>query len=167
LAEEGFNIFLVSRTIKKLESVQKELKKINPQVQTIIIQADFCGNATKEFYDTLFEKIIISLPEGHSVALVVNNAGLMTNGLFEKLSTKDCTDMLDVNVMHVAMLSKKFVNYFLSTRKPKGLKSGLINVSSLIAYIDGAGSAVYAATKAFVNFLTHPIAFEVGKDIDV
>jgi len=108
-----------------------------------------------------------SLPEGHSVALVVNNAGATTKGLFEKLTIKDCTDMLDVNVMHVAIFSKKFVDYFMSQRKPKDLKSGLINVSSLMGYMEGAGAAVYSSTKAFVTFLTHPLAFEIGTDIDI
>jgi len=157
----------VSRTVKKLEAVEEEIKKINPGVQTKIIQADFCGNATKEFYEELFEKIIQSLPQGHSVALVVNNAGMIIIGLFEKFSAKDCTDMVDLNVTQVVMLSKLFVDYFMSSRKPKGLKCGLINVSSLAAYSEGAALAIYASTKAFVNFFTHPVAFELEKDIDI
>mmetsp|Transcript_33779 Transcript_33779/g.24826 ORF Transcript_33779/g.24826 Transcript_33779/m.24826 type:complete len:114 (+) Transcript_33779:543-884(+) len=71
--------------------------------------------------------------------------------------------MVDVDVTHVCLLSKKFSTYFLS----RSHKSGLINVSSLSGYFELAGGAVYSASKAFVNFLTHPLAFELQGKVDV
>ena len=50
LAEDGFNICLVSRTKEKLEAVEAELKQIAPNVETMVIQADFSENANIEFY---------------------------------------------------------------------------------------------------------------------
>eukprot|EP00349_Pseudokeronopsis_sp_Brazil_P010974 CAMPEP_0202978160 /NCGR_PEP_ID=MMETSP1396-20130829/84674_1 /ASSEMBLY_ACC=CAM_ASM_000872 /TAXON_ID= /ORGANISM="Pseudokeronopsis sp., Strain Brazil" /LENGTH=120 /DNA_ID=CAMNT_0049717035 /DNA_START=412 /DNA_END=774 /DNA_ORIENTATION=+ len=119
-----------------------------------------------EFYEQLFKKIMDTLPRNHEVGLIVNNAGLMSPGYLHLQPLKAHTDMLDVNVMHVALLSKKFVSYFLSARSSSS-KSGLINVSSLIGYFPGACGSVYSASKGFVNFFTHPLAFELQGKVDV
>jgi FlaA1/EpsC-like NDP-sugar epimerase len=50
LAAKGFNICLVSRTMSKLQEVEAAVKKINPNSATLIVQADFSGNAKMEFY---------------------------------------------------------------------------------------------------------------------
>lgn len=81
LALEGFNIALVSRTLSKLQSVEHELRRINPKIQTKIVQADFSGNATQSFYDNIYNQL-----RGLDISILINNAGLMTNKLFEDLS---------------------------------------------------------------------------------
>lgn len=50
LAKDGFNIILVSRTMSKMQEVEKQLKEINSNIQTKIVQADFADNARIEFY---------------------------------------------------------------------------------------------------------------------
>ena len=161
LAKDGFNIVLVSRTMSKLQAVDQELKQINPSIQTRIVQADFSGNATVEFYKNIYEKV-----KDLDIGLLINNAGVMFNGRVDESKEKYLTDTIDVNVTHVAMMTSHFLPKLLA-RKPK--RSGLINVSSMIGYFDGsAGMAVYGASKAYVNFFTQALAKEVeGQNIDV
>jgi 17beta-estradiol 17-dehydrogenase / very-long-chain 3-oxoacyl-CoA reductase len=41
LAKMGFNIVLISRSIDKLKIAQEDLIKANPNIETLIIAADF------------------------------------------------------------------------------------------------------------------------------
>lgn len=65
------------------------------------------------------------------------------------------------------MLTKKFANYLLVKRASNNLKSGIINVSSSIAFMASAGAAVYSATKVCMNYFTEGIAFELKDKIDI
>lgn len=49
LASKGFNICLVSRTLSKLEAVEKEIKE-KWDVQTKIVQVDFSCLPSMDFY---------------------------------------------------------------------------------------------------------------------
>lgn len=82
LAEQGFNIVLVSRTLSKLQAVEQEILKAFPQVKTKVIQADFgdsritsTNERVLEFYRGIKQECT-----GLDIALVVNNAGIMQNG---------------------------------------------------------------------------------------
>jgi short-subunit dehydrogenase len=89
---------------------------------------------------------------------------MYTGAFDEKGRLEKWTDTVDVNVMHVAMMTSFFINKLLQ----RGQKSALINVSSQIGYIHGVGgAAVYAASKGYVHFLTQALAFELQDKIDV
>jgi short-subunit dehydrogenase len=64
----------------------------------LIVQADFAGNATKKFYDDLYLEILSKIPQNESISIVINNAGVMNNGLVDDVPLNDLTDMIDVNV---------------------------------------------------------------------
>lgn len=84
LAEQGFNIVLVSRTKSKLDAVEKEIKAINPACQTRIIQKDFCGNSNMEFYKKIKEEV-----SDLDIGLLVLCAGLLQVSPFTEISGKD------------------------------------------------------------------------------
>ena len=75
LAKDGFNIILVSRTQAKLDDVEQELKSIAPDIETLVIQADFSGNSNMDFYQGIASKI-----GGRDIGLLVLNAGLSAPG---------------------------------------------------------------------------------------
>ena len=77
LAAMGFSIILVSRTRSKLEKIQDEVKKINPDVGTHIIVADFTNNSNIEFY-----KDIVKQVGDRELSIVIANAGLLNPGFF-------------------------------------------------------------------------------------
>jgi 17beta-estradiol 17-dehydrogenase / very-long-chain 3-oxoacyl-CoA reductase len=53
LARDGFNVCLVSRSIDKLKKVEDNIKKINPNIQTKVVTADFKKGFELSFYDKL------------------------------------------------------------------------------------------------------------------
>ena len=121
LARDGFNIALVSRTLSKLQVVEAECKKINPKIKTRIVQADFAGNATLPFYEGLYKQL-----DDLDIAILINNAGVMNNGPFNKVEFKQIKDTLDVDIMHLALFS----NHFLPALLKRKVRSALINVGS-------------------------------------
>ena len=97
------------------------------------------------------------------MSLLINNAGLMSPGCFDEMPITKLIDMLDVNVTHNVMMTKKF----LKKMTDRNQRSGIINVSSTMGFSPFAGQAVYAATKVFVNFFTEAVAYELKDKIDV
>ena len=79
LAQEGFNICLVSRSESKLkDAVDKELKRYG--VETRIVVADFAGATEMSFYDKIVKQV-----EDIDIGLVVLNAGVCNEGYFMKM----------------------------------------------------------------------------------
>jgi short-subunit dehydrogenase len=117
------------------------------------------------FYDQLYEQLA-----GLDIAILINNAGVMYTGSFDE-SPADSSrwkDMIDINVMHVGMMTTAFRDKLIKRKREQGLKSAIINVSSTIGYLHGAaGCAVYTATKGFVHFYTMALSAELKDDIDI
>ena len=55
LARDGFNVCLVSRSIEKLKRVEDNIKKINTNIQTKTVVADFKKGFNIEFFDHLMD----------------------------------------------------------------------------------------------------------------
>lgn len=90
------------------------------------------------------------------IDVMINNAGLMPQGLLELLKVDEWERMIDVNI--------KGVLYGIAAALPhmKEQKSGhFINVSSVAGHRVGPGFAVYAATKYAVRALSEGLRQEV------
>lgn len=77
-AKQGFNIALISRTKSKMEKVQLELKQINPEIKTMILVADFAGNANINFYESVADQL-----KTIDMSVLILNAGIAVVGPFE------------------------------------------------------------------------------------
>jgi short-subunit dehydrogenase len=88
----------------------------------------------------------------------VNNAG---SGVFENfLETPLVKQMnqVDVNVSAVVSLTHAFVSDMIASDR-----GGLINITSTAGFQPLAGAAVYAASKAFVLFLSEALSLELDE----
>ena len=74
LAVMGFNICLVSRTLSKLEIVEKQVNALNPKIKTKVVQADF-ANTNMEYFENIQNQV-----KDLDIAVLVVNAGAMTTG---------------------------------------------------------------------------------------
>ena len=75
LAEQGFKLVLIGRSIEKLRNVQAKCKS----VETRIIQADLCKQAMEM---DLYERIKKEC-ENIEISMLINNAGVLYNGFFK------------------------------------------------------------------------------------
>lgn len=90
--------------------------------------------------------VMEALRQKGPVDYLVNNAGFSTFGNFPDLGIEGQRKMVSLHVDASITLCRAAVGYMRERR------SGyIINVSSLGSFLPGAGLAVYAATKAFLN----------------
>jgi NAD(P)-dependent dehydrogenase (short-subunit alcohol dehydrogenase family) len=93
------------------------------------------------------------------VAILVNNAGLMTDGRVEELSDMQIEETMTVNLGAAFRLCRAV----LPAMRAAGF-GRIVNVSSQAAVMGSAAHAHYAAAKAGLHGLTFSLAKEVAAD---
>jgi len=146
LAQLGARLVLGARRVDRLHSLAKELALTNDSV----IQTDV---TQREQVKRLVDGAVKAYGR---IDVLINNAGLMPQSLFEQGKVDEWDRMIDVNI--------KGVLYGIAAALPymKEQKSGhIINVSSVAGHKVGPGSGVYAATKHAVRALSEGLRQEV------
>jgi 3-oxoacyl-[acyl-carrier protein] reductase len=91
------------------------------------------------------------------IDVLVNNAGLASEGVLPTMRADEITAVVDVNLTAALMLAQACSRVML--RQGGGC---IINVSSINALRGHPGVAVYSATKAALDGLTRSLARELG-----
>lgn len=87
----------------------------------------------------------LALSEGKRVRLLVNNAGIGPNGLFDRIPGEVQRRTVDVNIQATLAITRNLVD-----RMAEFGSSAVLTVASLSAYCPMPLFAVYASTKAFL-----------------
>jgi short-subunit dehydrogenase len=141
LAKAGHNVTLVARRRERLAEVAAELTR-DYRIRAEPLVADL---ATDAGVQTVVQ-YINSTPD---LAMLVNNAGFGTKGLFFATDIAGQEQMHRVHVMATLHLTHA------ALRKMVEQRSGaVINVSSVSAFLVAAGGVSYGATKAWMNAFT-------------
>jgi 17beta-estradiol 17-dehydrogenase / very-long-chain 3-oxoacyl-CoA reductase len=157
-AKKGFNIILVSRTLEKLKNVENELKSQFPNIKTHVIEYDFSKKTRLEDYLETFTQV----NDSYDICILVNNVGTNARGFFSDVDIKSYYDMISVNCISQTMLTKIFVGKMSN----RGVRSAVIDLSSITSTIPLPFRSVYAATKSYNYFLTKSLADEYENTID-
>lgn len=80
-----------------------------------------------------------------SVKYLINNAGMLSNGLFENLNEDYFLTQINVNVATPTLLTKLFIDDF-----KENTPSGILNVSSMASFFHLPKKQVYGGTKAYL-----------------
>ena len=91
------------------------------------------------------------------VDVLVNNAGILGEGLVEDTDAETWNDVFDVNVTGTFRMCQAVLPAMKAQRGGR-----IINAASFAAIVPSVGSAAYAASKAAVVQLTRSLAGEVG-----
>lgn len=146
LSKRGYDLILVARNKKRLESLKEEL---GTSVQIISIDLSSTFNCMK-----LYNKV-----KKQDIDVLINNAGFGLFGNFSETNIERELDMIDLNIKAVHTLTKVFLQDF------KIKNSGyILNVASSAAFGPGPLMATYYATKAYVLHLTEAIDEELRRD---
>ncbi|WP_283653244.1 SDR family NAD(P)-dependent oxidoreductase [Paenibacillus sp. RC334] len=104
------------------------------------------------------EEIFAELKEkGIVVDYLVNNAGFGLFGTFLETKLEEETNMIDVNIKALTIMTKLFVPDMV-----KRGEGGVMNVASLVAFFPGPMMSVYYATKAYVLSFTEALENELN-----
>jgi uncharacterized protein len=145
----GHALVLVARNAEKLETLAASLVA-EYGVKVWIQPADLARpGAAQSLAAALKRKRI-------SVDVLVNNAGILQQGLFTAVPARRHQELIDLNVAGLtAMLAQ-----FLPSMCTRG-RGRVLNVASIAAFQPVPTLATYAATKAFVLSLTESLAEEL------
>jgi UDP-glucose 4-epimerase len=141
LAREGVKVALVARSTEKLEELAAQLRESGGEATAIsadLSNEDECLRVYQQVRELYGD-----------VDVLVNNAGLGWYGYGDEMPWSMAREMLAVNVASVVQLTLLFM------REMKRRNHGhIVNIGSIVGSIPSQGTAVYAATKSFIDAMT-------------
>jgi hypothetical protein len=147
LASRGYELLLVARRASTLEKLSVEISGRH-SVKCEFLAADLTDPADVAVVAEQIKK--------RSVTTLVNNAGVGSYGMFNRLSLSEELQEIRLNVEALVALSHAALEVFVPRHSGR-----LLNVASTASFQPGPKNATYSATKAFVRSFTEAIHEEV------
>jgi uncharacterized protein len=144
LARRGMHLVLTARREERLQALADELGAEHG-VRTEVVALDLGEPGAAE-------RLWSRAGQGRLIHLLVNNAGFGARGPFHETPRERHVQMLQLNVTALLELT----HLALSEMRPRG-EGGILNVSSVVAFQPIPTYATYAASKAYVQFLTEAL----------
>ena len=143
-------MILVARRNDRLESLESELKVINPGLELFVRSLDLRHPGKLEQLCDWLDK------SGLTLDFLINSAGMGDHGAFVEGEWERVDSMLRVNLFALTYLTFRVL--------PSMRKAGagaILNVSSVASLLPLPNSAVYAATKAYVTSFSEALRAEL------
>ncbi|MDR3031455.1 MAG: 3-oxoacyl-ACP reductase FabG, partial [Holosporales bacterium] len=119
---------------------------------TVILQGNLANiNEAKELVTKAEEKL-------GGLDVLVNNAGINKDMLFQKMTEEDLYEILDVNLRSVFTLTKNAIASMSARRFGR-----IINISSIVGFTGNIGQVNYCASKAGIVGMSKAIALECAR----
>jgi len=150
LAPYAGNLVLIARRADRLEQLRAELSARHPETSIFTLQVDLAkdGEVTR-----LVEWLS---NQGLNIDFLINNAGVGDHGEFADSEWDRIRQMIEVNITALTRLT----HALLPQLRGNG-RAAILNVGSIAGMIPLPGSAVYAATKAYVNSFSEALRIEL------
>ena len=149
LASRGYDLLLIARREDRLRALASEL------ADTYHISAEaLIADLTRQ--DDL-ERVAARIQSAPRLGLLVNNAGFGTLGYFFEIDVDGQEQMHRLHVLATVRLSHAALANLVPRRA-----GGIINVSSVAAFMIGSQNVSYCATKAWMNSFTAGLAAELS-----
>jgi 3-oxoacyl-[acyl-carrier protein] reductase len=149
LAKAGATIALAARNESKLAEVAAEIAAAGGQATAFSLDL-----ASEESIKTGAKAI---LERYGKVEVLVNNAGIVRDGLMMRMKRPDWDDVLNTNLTGVFLLTQALLPTILRNRWGR-----IINITSIVGRTGQAGQVNYASSKAGLIGFTRALAREVA-----
>ncbi len=151
--EEGANVVLLGRDVKKLEKARETIK--NYATRTVAISCDITNESqvrqTVEQVSDHYGKIDV----------LVNNAGVINDPIhFHEMSESDWMELVNTNMFGTFKITKSVLVKMLDNKNGCIINLGSISSERAIPKVH---LTVYCATKAAINMFTKGIAIEYAR----
>ncbi|PYJ33110.1 MAG: hypothetical protein DME79_07120 [Verrucomicrobia bacterium] len=150
LAARARSMILVARREDRLVELADELQREHPNLRIHIRKVDLANLADLQDLLQWLDR------EKLRVDLLINNAGLGDSGPFANSDPVRNSEMTLVNVTALTSLTRHLVPQMITKHR-----GGILNVSSSAGFLPIPGSAVYAATKAYVTSFSEALRAEL------
>ena len=150
LAGRARSMILVARRDERLIELAEQMKREHPKLVVHIRKADLADfEEVRGFLDSLDRDKL-------EVDLLINNAGLGDAGPFAKSDPGRNKEMTVVNVTTLTLITRHLLPRMIANHR-----GAILNVSSSAGFLPIPGSAVYAATKAYVTSFSEALRAEL------
>jgi short-subunit dehydrogenase len=152
LAERGIDLVLVARRLEKLRDIRNKIvSEFNIDVR--LIKCDLSENN--------FLELIKKETDLLEIGILINNAGMGSTGYFINNDEDNEADLIKLNCLVPIALTRHFL------KGMKERKSGaVIFVGSVLGFNPTPLSAVYSASKSFLNHFGNTLFYEL-KDLGI
>ncbi len=163
LAARGFRLLLIARREDRLWQLAQDLAKSRGPAR----DSGEMPFAEVEVADLSREsdraRVAARIAQAPDLALLVNNAGFGTQGLFEDADMASQDQMHQVHILATLDLTHAALRNF-KTQQNGTTKRGIINVSSVAAFQQAPFNVTYCASKTWINSFTTGLATELAAE---
>ena len=150
LAESDYNVIAnYNKSEEAAKNLKEELKKENKQID--IFKADVSKR------NEVQELIKFALKKYGRIDVLINNAGIDQEKMFQDITDEDWNNVINVNLYSVFCVSQEVVKNMI-----KNQSGCIINISSIYGIKGGSFATAYSASKAGIDGLTKSLAKELG-----
>ena len=150
LAQEGFFVFINYQSNRS--GAEQTLTQVREAGSNGVIRAFDVRDAAA------CEDAVTEAEEQGPVTVLINNAGIIRDGLFLMMEEKNWRDVIDTSLHGFYNMTRPVLE--LMTRRRSG---AIVSISSTSALIPNRGQANYAAAKAGLNAASRVVAAEVAR----
>ncbi|MBT8258540.1 MAG: SDR family NAD(P)-dependent oxidoreductase [Bacteroidia bacterium] len=152
LAMRKWNLILVALPNSGLENLANYIKKAY-KVSVVYIAADLSSRSGSELVVDFINQNQLNLK------FLVNNAGVLSRGLFKDQNVDYYMNQINVNVLAPTYLSRELLPN-LKLNAP----SGILNVSSMASFFPLPLKQVYCGTKSYLSTFSRSLRIELKKE---
>ncbi len=149
-AEEGAIVIIWDVNKEKCEETLAELKSKGYKCDAFVLDTTDKDETEKT------AKIIVSTYG--RIDILINNAGVTRDATFNKMTSKEWQQVIDVNLTGVFNCTKAISPYMIENKYGR-----IVNTSSVVGLYGNFGQTNYAASKAGLIGFTKSLAKELGK----
>ena len=150
LAERGFDLILTARRVDRLDDLKQKIEA-KGQVRVQVVPEDL---AAPDGADSLIRKVEAL---GRPISFLANNAGFGVHGGFVDHERGKLDEMVRLNLLVLTTLTYHFGR----AMRARG-RGRILQVSSVAAFQPSPYYSAYAATKAYVLFLSEALSYELS-----
>ncbi len=148
-AEEGATVFLID-ILNEVNEVADEIRGQNLKAESFVVDV-----RDRQKLKSLVESII---SQHGKIDILINNAGIIRDRTFLKMSDDEWHDVMDINLNSVFTITKLILPHM----KESGY-GRIVSASSINGYVGTFGQTNYSSSKAAIIGFTKSLAKEVGK----
>ncbi len=152
LAERGMNLVLIALPNSGLKELSRFIEN-NFGVEVFYLEEDL------SVIDTYYEIYDFIENNNINIKYLINNAGILSRGMFDDLDNQFIIDQIEVNVMAPTVLIK-----LLLPNLKQNAPSGILNISSMAGFFALPKKQVYGGTKAYLLSFSNSLRKELKKD---
>lgn len=148
-AQRGHDLVLVARDQVRLEALAARLRAEH-RVAVDVVQADLTDRDDLAAVES-------RLRDDTRIGILINNAGAPQSGGFLQQSGDGIERLIALNTTAVTRLAAAVAPRFAQARS-----GAIVNIGSVVGLAPEFGTAVYGATKAYVQFLSQGLHLELS-----